>query len=253
MKGRKAPWVDIERYRTHFFLLGLVIALGSAILLLEWQKPVPSTAAPDAHIMERRSDQEVIPITLREPPPVPAEKVLKVPDQIEMVADLEEVEDEFEFGSSETDENQSLSAFDTEYIIQDGPVEWVEQEEEEIEEVFDFVVVEQPPIFPGCERASDPLAGKACFQEQLLRFVQANFEYTEEARQLRISGRIFVEFVIEKDGRVAGVQVLRGLDPLVDKEAVRILRQLPRMEPARQRGKPVRMRFVLPIKTVLHP
>lgn len=251
MKGRKSPWVDLDRYRTHFFLLGLVLALGAVILLLEWRQPLPTIEAPEAQKIERRDDQEIIPITTREAPPPPAEKAVKVPDQIELVADLEEVEDDFEMGLSETDEDEAVSAFETEYFVQDGPVEVVEQEEEEVAEVFDFVVVEQAPVFPGCDPAADALAGKACFQEQLMRFVQANFEYSEAALALQIRGRIFIEFVVEKDGRVAGVKVLRGLDPLVDQEAVRVLKALPPMKPARQRGNPVRMRFVLPIKTVL--
>jgi protein TonB len=90
-----------------------------------------------------------------------------------------------------------------------------------------------------------------CFQKKMQEHVAKNFVFPEMARQMGISGKIFVNFVIEKDGSISNVTVARGVDKSLDDEAVRVIKKLPKMQPAKQRGKPVRMQFTMPINARL--
>lgn len=130
-------------------------------------------------------------------------------------------------------------------------VEVIEIEEEESDEVLSFAVVESVPIFPGCEDAKNNDEKKQCFQQKILQFVGREFQFPEMARTMGIQGRVYVYFVIEKNGSISDVKVMRGVDPLLDDEAVRVVKKLPKLTPAKQRGKPVRMSFTLPINAKL--
>jgi protein TonB len=133
----------------------------------------------------------------------------------------------------------------------DEVVEVIEMEEEDSDEVLSFAVVESVPVFPGCESAKTNDEKKACFQKELLKYVSKNFNFPEMARQMGISGKVYINFVIEKDGSISGVTVARGVDKMLDDEAVRVVKSLPKMTPAQQRGKPARMSFMLPINAKL--
>jgi protein TonB len=233
MKEKKNPRYNLENYKFIFFLLGLVVALGLVLWLFDlkfYDRPVEFTQEMDRVYTE----DDVIPITkqkLPEAPPPP------VPEIIEVVSDEVELEVELDIASTETDQTEAVDW---------EPVEVVE-EEEEANEVLNFAVVERVPVFPGCEGAKNNNDRKACFQQKLLEFVVQNFKYPPKARELNIQGRVYVKFVIEKNGSVSNIQVLRGVDPILDDAAVECIQDLPRIAPAEQRGKPVRMSFVLPI------
>lgn len=233
MKEKKNPRYNLENYKLVFFLLGLVVALGGVIWLFNlkfYERPVEFTQETD-HIY---TEEDVIPITkqkLPEAPPPP------VPEVIEVVSNEVELEVELDIATTETDQEE---------IVEWEPVEVV-AEEEETEEVMNFAVVERVPVFPGCEGAKNNEQRKACFQSQLLQHVVANFKYPDQARELNLQGRIYVKFVVEKNGDVSNIEVLRGVDPMLDQEAIRCIKGLPRIAPAEQRGRPVRMSFVLPI------
>ena len=186
--------------------------------------------------LEVQMDDEIIPITQREvaPPPPPPPPP---PEVIEVVEDDVELEDELEMQTTETDMMEE--------------VEVIEMEEEVSDEVLSFAVVESVPIFPGCEDAKDNDERKACFQQKVLVFVSKNFEFPEMAKEMGIQGRVYVNFVIEKNGSITNVEIVRGVDPLLDDEAVRVVKKLPKLIPAKQRGKPVRMSFTLPINAKL--
>jgi len=130
-------------------------------------------------------------------------------------------------------------------------VEIIEVEEEASDEILNFAVVESVPIFPGCEGEKTNADKKACFERQIMKFVANNFEFPEMARQMGIQGRVYVNFVIEKNGSISNPTVVRGVDKLLDDEAMRVVKNLPKMKPAKQRGKPVRMSFMLPINAKL--
>ncbi len=234
MEPKKSPEADLEKSRGVFLQFGIVLALLLSIFLIEYKTYDESIA--NLGELEVQMDDEIIPITQREvaPPPPPPPPP---PEVIEVVEDDVELEDELEMQTTETDMMEE--------------VEVIEMEEEVSDEVLSFAVVESVPIFPGCEDAKDNDERKACFQQKVLVFVSRNFEFPEMAKEMGIQGRVYVNFVIEKNGSITNVEIVRGVDPLLDDEAVRVVKKLPKLIPAKQRGKPVRMSFTLPINAKL--
>ena len=109
--------------------------------------------------------------------------------------------------------------------------------------------VEELPIYPGCEAAvaASREEGFECFNRMIMALVGRNAVYPKKARQKGIQGNVYVRFIIEKDGYVSNVEVVRSVDPELDAEAVRVIKMLPRMEPAKVNGKPVRITYTIPI------
>ena len=111
-------------------------------------------------------------------------------------------------------------------------------EEEEVAEAEIFMVVEDAPSFPGGDEAR-------------IRFLQQNIKYPQMARESSIQGTVYVTFVVERDGSVTDVRVLRGIGGGCDEEAIRVIKAMPKWNPGKQRGKPVRVQFNMPIKFTL--
>lgn len=250
MLPRKNRMKELEKYRTHFFMLGLVIALGLVTVLFNWKFYEEEQDLEPLPYREIETESDVIPITKREKPKKVA-KPVKQPDKIEVVDNLLELDEELTLSVTETDESEAVTTKN--YVEQEGDVtiEKIEVEEETEEEALPFAVVENVPIYPGCNRQLKRPQQVECFESHVLQFVSQKIRYPEAARRLNLSGRVFVQFVIEKDGKVSNIEVLRGVHPMVDEAAVNAVRRLPQMEPANQRGKPVRMKFVLPVRMVL--
>lgn len=241
MFSKKNPRVDLEKYRFLFFLIGLVISLGLVIFLFNiktYQK------AFESFLMEDEVDiHEVeVPITQREIPEVPPPPI---PEVIEVVEDETDLLEELVIDVTETSEDEFVNWTHQEEVVS------VETEEEETDEVLNFELVERVPVFPGCEDAVNNDQRKACFQSRLMQYVLKNFKYPEAAREMNIQGKVYVHFVVEKDGNLSNIEVVRGVDPILDEEALRVIHSLPHIKPAEQRGKPVRMSFVLPINARL--
>lgn len=230
MEPKKNPGADLENQRFLFWQIGFVLALLLVIFLIERKSYDESIA--NLGELEVAVDDEVIPITQRElaPPPPPPPPP---PEVIEVVEDDVELDEELEMESTETDETEE--------------VEVIEVEEEVSDEVLNFAVVESVPVFPGCEDAVTNDEKKACLQREIIRFVSSNFKFPEMARQMQVSGKVYVNFVFEKDGSVSNVIIARGVEETIDAEALRVIKKMPRVQPAKQRGKPVRMSFTLPI------
>ena len=112
------------------------------------------------------------------------------------------------------------------------------------EKEIDFDSVERPPIYPGCEPYIQQL--RSCFQRKIQTHINKNFRYPEFAQKTGIQGRVFVQFIIDKDGSIVGIRT-RGPDKNLEKEAQRIIGKLPTMTPGKQRGRPVRVPFSIPI------
>ncbi|MGQ9847742.1 MAG: energy transducer TonB, partial [Bacteroidales bacterium] len=167
-------------------------------------------------------EEEIIPITkqeeLKTPPPPPP----PVTDVLEIVEDNKEITNEVTVENTEADANTEIQA----------KVEV--QEEEETEEVVNFYVIEEKPEFPGGEAA-------------MFQWISKNIKYPEIAKENGVQGKVYIQFVIGKDGKVTDVQVIRGVDPSLDKEAVRVVQSMPAWKPGKQRGKPVKVSFQLPI------
>ncbi len=231
MQPKKNPKVDLSKNSSLYFVIGLALILFFTWQAIEWKTYEKSLYDYEALNVEEEDDEE-IPITeqIKTPPPPPPPP--PAPEIIEVVEDEEEVE-ETVIESTETDED-----------------EIVEVEEVEIEEEFEdvdvpFAVIEDVPIFPGCEKVKKS-ERRDCFQEQMNKHIRKNFRYPEIAQEMGIQGRVYVNFIIAKDGQITNIR-MRGPDKNLEKEAERIVSKLPQMTPGKQRGRPVRVPFSIPI------
>ena len=132
---------------------------------------------------------------------------------------------------------------------QEEIIEDVEVMEEEIVADVPFAIIEDVPLFPGCERVKKSERRK-CFQEKLDKHVLKYFHYPEIAQEMGVQGRVFVTFVIDRDGTITGIRT-RGPDKNLEKEAARIIGKLPNMTPGKERGRAVRVPFSYPINFCL--
>ena len=108
-----------------------------------------------------------------------------------------------------------------------------------------FAVIEDVPIFPGCESVAKSQR-RNCFQEKMNTHIRRNFRYPEIAQEMGIQGRVYVNFVIDRDGSITNIR-MRGPDKNLENEAQRIISRLPKMTPGKQRGRAVRVPFSIPI------
>jgi periplasmic protein TonB len=229
MEPKKNPKADINRNSGLYFAIGLAFTMFVVWRALEWKKYDEGANYDISLNVEDQLDEEV-PMTeqLKTPPPPPPPAA---PEVIEVVEDEEEVEETI-IESTETSQDEEV----------------IEIEEVEVEEIDEdisvpFAVIEDVPVFPGCEGASDK---KACFQEQMQKHIRKHFRYPEIAQEMGVQGRVNVMFVIQKDGSIGGIR-MRGPDKNLEAEALRIIELLPKMSPGRQRGRPVKVPFSIPI------
>ena len=231
MQPKKNPKADLSRNSSLYFVIGLASILLITWQAIEWKTYDKSLYGYEALNVEDEDDEEV-PITeqLKTPPPPPPPP--PAPEVIEVVEDEEEVE-ETVIESTETDQEEIVEVEDVEI--------------EEVEEDLDvpFAVIEDVPIYPGCERVKKS-ERRACFQDKINKHIRKNFRYPEIAQEMGIQGRVYVSFIIDKDGSITGVR-MRGPDKNLEKEAARIIGRLPKMTPGKQRGRPVRVPFSIPI------
>ena len=228
MQPKKNPKADLSKNSSLYFVIGL-----SVILLISWQAIEWKTYEKDLYGYEALNvdddDDEEVPITeqIKTPPPPPPPPA---PEVIEVVEDEEEVE-ETVIESTETDQEEIVE------IVE------VEEVEEDID--VPFAVIEDVPIYPGCEKVPKSQR-RTCFQEQINKHIRKNFRYPEIAQEMGIQGRVYVQFVIAKDGAITNIR-MRGPDKNLEKEAQRIISKLPQMTPGKQRGRAVRVPFSIPI------
>ena len=229
MQPKKSEKVDLAKNSSLYFVIGLAFILLVSWQAIEW-KTYKKTYGYEALNVEDDDDEE-IPITeqIKTPPPPPPPPP-PAPEVIEIVEDEEEVE-ETVIESTETDEEEI--------------VEIVEVEEEEVDIDVPFAVIEDVPIFPGCERVKKS-ERRNCFQEKMNKHIRKNFRYPEIAQEMGIQGRVYVNFIISKDGSITNIR-MRGPDKNLEAEAKRIISKLPKMTPGKQRGRPVRVPFSIPI------
>lgn len=229
MRPKKNPKADLSKNSSLYFVIGL-----SVILLISWQAIEWKTYEKDLYGYEALNvdddDDEEVPITeqIKTPPPPPPPP--PAPEVIEVVEDEEEVE-ETVIESTETDQEEIVE------IVE------VEEVEEDID--VPFAVIEDVPIYPGCEKVPKSQR-RSCFQEQINKHIRKNFRYPEIAQEMGIQGRVYVQFVIAKDGAITNIR-MRGPDKNLEKEAQRIISKLPQMTPGKQRGRAVRVPFSIPI------
>ena len=233
MQIKKNPKANLENYTRIFMQLGLVLALLVVYLAIEKKTYDRVIGDLGPVVLNMEDDEEQIEIEQVKPPeqkapPPPA------PDKIEVVEDEEEIE-ETVIESTETDETEAVE------------VEIIEvEEEEEVMEDVPFAIIEDVPVYPGCKGSKEKL--RACLQENITKHVNRKFN-SELASDLGLSPgvkRIFVMFKIDKNGNITNVQA-RAPHVKLQQEAIRVVKLLPKMTPGKQRGRPVGVKYSLPI------
>ncbi len=228
MQPKKNPKVDLNKNSSLYFAVGLALVLFIIWRGIEW-KSYDKSAYLYESLNVVDDDDEEIPITeqIKTPPPPPPPPA---PEVIEVVEDEEEIE-ETVIESTETDQEEIVE------------VEVLEEEFEDVD--VPFAIIEDVPIYPGCENVPKSKR-RDCFQEQINKHIRRNFRYPEIAQEMGIQGRVFVSFIISKDGTISNIRK-RGPDKNLEREAERIISKLPKMTPGKQRGRAVRVPFSIPI------
>ncbi len=228
MEIKKSAKADLEGKKGVFFEIGLTLALAILLFAFEW-KSSSEEVGQFQSVADEPIEEEIIPITqqmLKPPPPPPPAP--KLTDLIDIVEDDTQIDDDLQIQDAEDDsENVDAPSLD------DFGDDWGDDSGES--EVF--VVVENMPSFPG---------------GNVQKWISKNVKYPVLAMENGIQGKVFVQFVIERDGSITDVKVVRGVDSSLDKEplakeAIRVVKAMPKWTPGKQRGKAVRVSFTLPI------
>ncbi|MCD8078894.1 MAG: TonB family protein [Bacteroides sp.] len=222
MEVKKSPKADLEGKKSTWLLVGYVVVLVFMFVGFEWTKrdiQVDTSLA----IQEVIFEEEIIPITQQEeivaPPPPEASSVAEV---LTIVDDQADVEETAVATTEDTGERVEVK-----YI----PVV-VEEDEPDEQVIFD--VVEKMPEFPGGQAA-------------LMQYLSKNIKYPTIAQENGTQGRVIVQFVVNTDGSIVDAQVVRSVDPYLDKEAIRVISTMPKWQAGMQRNKPVRVRYTVPV------
>ena len=225
MEIKKSSRASLENKRLLFIEAGLVITLTVVYCLMEWSvqaKPV-ALLADNTRLVE---DEDLIVVQLNTPPPPPV-----VPEMPKFSDELEIVEDdilcEVPFDPLTEENGQVIT------ILPYRNVTVTEEDDED--EVLPMVVVETKPTFNG---------GDA---NEFTKWVNSKLVYPEMARELGLQGRVTLQFTIGTDGRVSAVKVLKGADPLLDEEAVRVVSSSPKWSPGKQRDRAVKVSYTFPV------
>ena len=221
MEEKKSPKANLENKKLMFMQIGLIISLLIAWLAFEHKSYDKLTIDESLLNREVVLDEEMVEITKQEEQkPQPVETPQQT-TQLEIVED--DVETEDLNINAEVEQNEVIDEYVAPEVVED---EFVEQEI--------FQIVEEMPSFPGGEG-------------NLMEYVAKNIKYPQIARETGIQGRVFVGFVVEPDGSISNVKLLRGIGGGCDEEAMRVIKSLPKWKPGKQRGKPVRVSYQIPV------
>jgi protein TonB len=250
---RKYEDVDVFRMHTTFLYLGLIGVLVVAVSAFNWTDydngPAAQTIAYD---MDFDLEVEPPPATMEAPPPPPPPP----PSVIEEVPkDIIMEEDEIEFIDQSIDADASIDAPVFEETVNDAPPPPPPPppapKEQKVAEIFK--IVEEMPRFPGCETAGLSIAEKkSCADRKLLEYLYSEINYPAMARENNIEGMVVVGFVVNADGSITDIQVLRDIGAGCGEEAMRVVKKMNQLPekwiPGKQRSVPVRVMFTLPIR-----
>lgn len=222
MEIKKSLKADLEGKKSIFFEVGLVLALGILFLAFEWKSSAEDVGAFKP-VPEEQMEEEIIPITqqMMQPPPPPP-PAPRLADLIDIVEDETSIDEELEITDAE-DKSENKEVVNASDFGDYGT--------EDTGEADIFQVVEDMPVFPG----------------NVQKWIVKNVKYPVLAMENGIQGKVIVQFIIEKDGHVSDAKVLRGVDSSLDKEALRVINSMPKWKAGRQRNKPVRVSYTLPI------
>lgn len=223
MEPKKSEKANLENKKALFIEIGLIIALLVCLGAMEWTSGQKKDSA-FAGMTEEAIEEEQIPVTEETPPEEMPPPEVTVTDLFEIVEDDVVIDNEVKFEDDETSEDKVVEIY--------APV--LQAEEEEVEEEI-FVIVEDMPKFKGGDINK--------FRE----WVQKRVRYPELAAENGIQGRVFITFVVETNGNVSNVTISRSVDQLLDEAAKEAVMASPKWEPGMQRGRPVRVRYSIPI------
>ncbi|OJJ16581.1 energy transducer TonB [marine bacterium AO1-C] len=224
MELKKNPSVDIGRKKWLFFSIGLAVTMLFLVLSFEW-KQYDNLAKVEIQNEDDDFEEQIeIPITEMPPPPPP---VLQQPEVVE-VPDEEEIDEEIEV-NLDVELTEEAPPPPPKIEKKAPPPPKVEEKEEEI-----FMIVEEQAM---------PKGGLKKFY----KYISDNLNYPSQARRMGVEGRVFLQFVVEKDGSITDIKVLKGIGSGCDEEAVRVLKAAPKWKAGKQRGVAVRVRRSIPI------
>jgi len=224
MEPKKSPKADLENKKTLFLQIGLVIALVLCLLAFNWTTGQKDDSIFDG-MTEQAIEEEQIPVTEEMPPDQAPPPEVTVTDLFEIVQDDVVLTTEVSFDDDETTEDKVVEIY--------APVSLQAEEEATEEEIF--VIVEDMPKFKGGDINK--------FRE----WVQKRVRYPEIASENGIQGKVYITFVVEISGLVSNVSITRSVDALLDEAAKEAVEASPKWEPGMQRGRPVRVRYSIPI------
>ena len=225
MEIKKTEKASLENKKLLFVEIGLVVSLAITLFAFEWTSTETETASLE-DTTEILIEEEIISTQMETPPPPPeAPKIPVLSDQIDIVDDEIEIEDDM-FMNLEDDASLGVEIMDYVEVVEEEVVE---------EEAIPFQLVEEKPSFQG---------GDA---NQFSKWVNSRLVYPEIAKENGVQGRVTLQFTVEKDGTVTKVKVLRGVDPSLDKEAVRVVSMSPKWKPGKQRDRAVPVTYTFPV------
>ena len=233
MEPKKNPKSDLNRRSMIFFQLGMILILFITWSAIENKTYDKSQITQDMLNLGDELEED-IPITDQNIPPPPPPPPPPAPEVIEVIEDDDDIEETI-IESAEVNQEEEIVEIDD-----------IEEADEEISDV-PFSVIENVPIYPGCENKKNNAEKKQCMSDKVQKFVQKKFN-TDLAGDLGLEGRqrISVQFKIDKYGNVVNVRA-RAPHPKLEQEAVKVVKALPKMIPGKQRGKAVGVLYSLPI------
>jgi len=224
METKKSEKANLENKRALFFTIGLLVSLSVVLFAFEWETPVKKVEVFDDLKIEAPVE-ELMPIIKEEKKEVtpPKHEVIN----FELVTNETEIDSDPDFFNSEIGKNEPVDI--QVYIPR------TEEKEDDVPAVW---FTDEMPEFPGG-------------MESLLKFINSSVKYPVVAQENGVQGKVIITFVIDKTGEVTNARILRGIDPSLDNEALRVVKSLPRWEPGKQNGKPVKVNYNVPINFVL--
>lgn len=224
MEAKKTPKADLENRRGLFLEIGLVTILAACLVAFNVRQYEKEVKEVNTRQAEMEIDADIIQTQQEETPPPPPEEPEVVATDLTIVENDAELHNEVGIVNAEDNANKAQEEFTKVEVTEE-----VVEDEEEI-----FLVVEEDAEFPGG-------------LEALSKYLSENIKYPQLAKENNITGRVFVSFVVEKDGRVGNIKILRDIGGGCGAEAVRVVKAMPKWKPGKQRGKPVRSQFNLPV------
>ena len=226
MEVKKSEKANLENKKLLFLEIGLIISLGIVWYAFEWTTKEKQTVEALQETTQIVETEEMVPITQETPPPPPSAPSIPVlSDQIDIVDDEIQVDDDL-FLNLEDQADMGVEIMDYVETVEDEVVE---------EEAIPFMLVEEKPSFMG----GDANAFSKWVNERLV--------YPEIAKENGVQGRVTLQFTVNTDGTVSNVKVLRGVDPSLDKEAVRVVSMSPKWTPGKQRDRAVKVTYTFPV------